>query len=179
MPAPTTPPSRGTVIAQNINQLLIAKTKRCLMDLGMFNAIAQLIDSELVIPTTFSGPELIAAPSIEPPEGTSEFQSVPGLVHRTPESLQALRIALNGLFKRREGTKWSDKEETALKRVFPYYSDDLAALANYYSFDFPKDADYRRRDILTLLNNFTGEIDRAKSWLSKQAAPKATDYSKF
>ena len=46
--------------------------------------------------------------------------------------------------------------------------DDMNALESYYTFDHPKESDYRRRDIATLLNNFTGEIDRARKWKQDQ-----------
>lgn len=45
--------------------------------------------------------------------------------------------------------------------------EDLAAIERYYREEIPKDKDYRRRDLLTLLNNWNGEVDRARARLPK------------
>lgn len=42
--------------------------------------------------------------------------------------------------------------------------EDMATLEAFYTHDHPRGADYRRRNIITLLNNWPGEIDRAKRW---------------
>ena len=45
---------------------------------------------------------------------------------------------------------------------------DIDLLERYYTAQIPDGSDYRRRDILTLLNNFNGEIDRARRWANGQ-----------
>jgi hypothetical protein len=64
-------------------------------------------------------------------------------------------------FGRRPSTLWSVKEAEALKDVAPSV-EDLDEMEAYYTASLPADKDYRRRDVMTLLNNWTGELDRAR-----------------
>jgi hypothetical protein len=56
----------------------------------------------------------------------------------------------------------------ALKDVVALQTDtaDLASLEQYYMAKMSADQDYRRRDVVTLLNNWNGEIDRARAFCS-------------
>jgi len=77
-----------------------------------------------------------------------------------PES-DSLRSRINKWFYRRENTEWTEKELKALKIVVKLKTpeSDLQLLdARYESKN-----KYRRKDILTLLNNWNTEIDRCKS----------------
>ncbi len=77
-----------------------------------------------------------------------------------PES-DSLRSRINKWFSRRGNTEWSEKELKALKMVVKLNTpeSDLQLLdARYESKN-----KYRRKDILTLLNNWNTEIDRCKS----------------
>lgn len=87
-----------------------------------------------------------------------------------PES-DSLRSRINKWFRRREGTEWQASELKALKSVVNLNTpeSDLQLLdARYESKN-----KYRRKDILTLLNNWNTEIDRCKSGDddSKQSLP--------
>ena len=42
--------------------------------------------------------------------------------------------------------------------------DEWARLEAYYAADLPRRSDYRRRDLATLLNNWSGEITRSADW---------------
>ena len=67
------------------------------------------------------------------------------------------------LFRRNKSTLWTIGEEEALSQIDP--SDkELTLLKNYYSGHFPKEKDYRRRNLQTLLNNWNSELDRARAW---------------
>jgi uncharacterized protein YdaU (DUF1376 family) len=68
---------------------------------------------------------------------------------------------LGKLFRRRESTKPTQKERKALKAITPIPDDDLTLIEAYYNAPHPPDADYRRRDLQTLINNWPGELDRA------------------
>ena len=59
------------------------------------------------------------------------------------------------LVKRRESTKWSDKEIKQFKKVDPSQEDIDFLISKDYS-----NHQYRRRDLITLLNNWSGELDR-------------------
>ncbi|MBK1835380.1 hypothetical protein [Roseibacillus ishigakijimensis] len=49
-------------------------------------------------------------------------------------------------------------------RKIIFSEDDLATLEGYYLAKHESGRDYRRRDLQTLLNNWTGELDRARNW---------------
>jgi hypothetical protein len=77
-----------------------------------------------------------------------------------PDS-DSLRSRINKWFSRRENTEWSDKELKALKPIVKLKTpeSDLQLLDARYELKNK----YRRKDILTLLNNWNTEIDRCKS----------------
>lgn len=69
---------------------------------------------------------------------------------------------LGKLFRRRESTQPTQKELKALKVITPIPAEDFKLIEAYYNFSHPPAADYRRRDLQTLLNNWPGELDRAR-----------------
>lgn len=77
-----------------------------------------------------------------------------------PPDLEAFRLRIGSWFKRRPQTKWSNKEIKALKEAFDsgFTAEELDVLEQFYW----SDSKYKRRDILTLLNNWNTEIDRSK-----------------
>lgn len=75
----------------------------------------------------------------------------------SPEQLE-----IGSWFNRRPTTPWSAKEKKAWQTIpDPIDPDDWAALKWFYAQSGCK---FLRRDLLTLINNFTGEIDRAKNF---------------
>ncbi len=86
--------------------------------------------------------------------------------------LSPLGLRICGWFNRRLTTKWSEKENRALKSVetLKTAEDDLALLDHWFEMKAP----YRRHDPITLLNNWNTEIDRARSWKAnpQRDAPK-------
>jgi hypothetical protein len=94
----------------------------------------------------------------------SESESESGGERRETESnirASALMGRIGSWFNRRQSTVWSDRERKALGVVLKLNTpeEDIAALETRYKSGDP----YLRRDILTLLNNWNGEIDRAKN----------------
>lgn len=88
-----------------------------------------------------------------------------------PSSDEAKRIAV--LFNRKLTTSWSEKEIKAFKILVKdrllTNIDDLLLLENYYKSERKKgDKGVHRRDLLTFLNNFNGELDRARAWKRPQ-----------
>jgi hypothetical protein len=73
----------------------------------------------------------------------------------------------NKLFNRRETTHWGPRELKALKAIQPVAQEDFELIQRYYTATHPKDKDYRRKDLLTLLNNWNGEVDRARAFISE------------
>jgi hypothetical protein len=83
-----------------------------------------------------------------------------------PES--AFRQRLRALYGRRASTAWTPKERKVLATIEanPDALEELALIEKHYAAmkAGPKDKDYRRRDMQTLLNNWAGAVDRARNW---------------
>lgn len=88
---------------------------------------------------------------------------------RIPTTDQSKRIA--AMFRRKLTTGWSKKEYEAYRSLGTIDADDLSLMEDYYKAPMPPDADYRRRDLLTCLNNWQGEVDRAGRWAALRALP--------
>ena len=82
------------------------------------------------------------------------------------ESNSVLMIRIGGWYGRRNSTLWSLYDSEALEMIGDIDPEDLAIMERYYTAKIKKD-DYRRRDIGTLLNNWTGELDRARSYCTE------------
>lgn len=81
------------------------------------------------------------------------------------KSLAMIRLEL--LFKRKPSTKWSEKEIKAFKKI-DLDLEELDLVCRYYAATIIESGtvkDIRRRDLQTLLNNWTGEVDRARAYL--------------
>jgi hypothetical protein len=75
---------------------------------------------------------------------------------------------ISEIFHRTYSTPWSPKEQKALKTILPIEKEDLELVQEYYAAFWGKtENNYCRRTLLTFLNNYSGEIDRARQW--KQA----------
>lgn len=84
------------------------------------------------------------------------------------EHASSIQLRLNKLYNRRETTTWSDKERKAFKAL-AITEPDLELIERYYRDENHRNgSDYRRRDLLTLLNNWTGELDRARKFKPAQ-----------
>jgi hypothetical protein len=96
------------------------------------------------------------SPSPTPKEDTKKDKAL------SPE-LEAFRLRVGAMVRRRPTTQWSTKEIKALKEVFEFNTpeEDLVALEARYQSNDP----YLRRELMTLLNNWNGEIDKVRSGL--------------
>jgi hypothetical protein len=86
---------------------------------------------------------------------------------KIPTTPLARRIA--ALVKRRPTTPWSDREYKQYGKLFKAGCfnaiADLELLEQFYAFQHKRGDDgIHRRDLLTLLNNFPGELDKATDW---------------
>jgi len=92
-----------------------------------------------------------------PPEGGATAKV------KGPLQLRAERI-----FRRREDTPLTVSEERAFKKnkeaIKSTSEADWLSLESYYSATILREDDIRRRDLAQLLNNWNGEIDRAKAY---------------
>jgi hypothetical protein len=76
------------------------------------------------------------------------------------ERQRKVGVRLNALFGRR--TKWTDREHKTFLRLWPITEEDLELIEAYYGTAITNGKDFRRRDLGTLLNNWPGEVDRAR-----------------
>lgn len=106
-----------------------------------------------ILPSSSSSSSSSSPPPIVSGEGSKSCQQ-----------LSETQLRLARLFHRRETTPWSEKERKAFRAIGEIQNEDLELLERYYAMQFPKDKDYRRRDLCTLLNNFQGELDRARKY---------------
>lgn len=79
----------------------------------------------------------------------------------------AKRIA--AMMHRKLTTHWSDREVRQYKKLVKSHCfddpSDLALMERYYIFERKRGENGRhRRDLITLLNNWQGELDRATAW---------------
>ena len=74
---------------------------------------------------------------------------------------ETLKDRVNKLFNRRSTTAWSEKEIKQLKAVAKREGvlEELAEIETLYNSGY----EYRRKDVITFLNNFSTELDRARS----------------
>jgi uncharacterized protein YdaU (DUF1376 family) len=77
--------------------------------------------------------------------------------------LEAFRLRIGAMVRRRNDTRWSSKEIKALKEVFELNTpeDDILLVEARYKSKDP----YLRRDAMALLNNWNGEVDKVRSGL--------------
>lgn len=78
-----------------------------------------------------------------------------------PDHPQALE--LNSLFGRLETTKWNDKEIKAFETAVESGAmtpENVSRIRSYYTIERAKPDGVHRRDLSTLLNNWSGELDR-------------------
>jgi hypothetical protein len=73
----------------------------------------------------------------------------------------ALQIRIGKLLGRRESTAWDEKELIALKKIKEPTEEEWDQIERFYAADIKKD-DYRRTTMQVLLNNWTGELDKAR-----------------
>lgn len=82
---------------------------------------------------------------------------------------EQLRVA--SWFGRRETTRWSDKELKSWRAIVASLdASDLDALERRYTSNDPETVKYRRHDLATLLNNWPGEVDKARRWTPPQVS---------
>ncbi len=79
-----------------------------------------------------------------------------------PTSEKAKRVAV--MFHRRLTTAWSEKERDAFVAIGTIQEHELELMEAFYGASIPADKDFRRHDLKTCLNNWPGEVDKARKW---------------
>lgn len=85
-----------------------------------------------------------------------------------PEKFSEFRKRANLLLGRRDATNWSAGEIKAAKANLETCEEDWKLLEKYYA-NRGKDGFYTRRSMLTLLNNWAGEIDKSRAHYEKES----------
>lgn len=83
------------------------------------------------------------------------------------EREEKFKTLLGALYHRRKSTSWDEKELKQLRVILKRFEADseLGEIIEYYiAKGKTQDAKYLRQDLQTLLNNWSGEIDRARKW---------------
>lgn len=78
-------------------------------------------------------------------------------------------LSIGTFFGRKASTLWTVAEALSVLRLNPP-TDEIETLGRYYSLVIAKTENYRRHDLPTLLNNWVGEVDRARSYFANNAA---------
>jgi len=81
-------------------------------------------------------------------------------------------------FGRKPETLWSVYEAEALRDLNPT-PDEIESMGRYYAAKIQAKDDFRRRDVGTLLNNWTGELDRANRFTATSGDEIKTRISEF
>lgn len=89
--------------------------------------------------------------------------------------LEAFRLRVGAMVRRRPDTKWSPKEIKALKEVFELNTpeEDIRLVEARYR----SDDKYLRRELYTLLNNWNGEVDKVRSGITSIQVEEKTNLS--
>jgi hypothetical protein len=83
------------------------------------------------------------------------------------------------MFRRRDNTVWSDKERKALENTLGTTEEEWETLIEYYS-HAGEEGYYCRTAPLTAMNNWAGEIDKAKLDRKKKSAkPTSSETNKL
>jgi len=80
--------------------------------------------------------------------------------------LNPTMVRIGSWFQRQPTTLWTIAEVEALNAVQPTEK-EIAGMEAYYLADIQPEQDIRRRDLATLLNNWNGELDRARDHYRK------------
>lgn len=97
-----------------------------------------------------------AKPSVEPSD------NLRGNGRHLPTSGEAKTIC--EIFKRKLTTPWSDREIRSFRELWPFDQEDLELVRKYYEANQDQPDNICRRDLYTFLNNYNGEVDRARKW---------------
>jgi len=109
--------------------------------------------------------------AVPPNQSESVNESVNESVTESAQAREELRERVSIMFGRKLGSAWSRAEMIALQAVesLGTSESDLVALSRYYRTKLiPADKDYRRRTVGALLENWQGELDRARGFVREQ-----------
>lgn len=87
-----------------------------------------------------------------------------------------IALRLGGIFRRRHNTAWDASEIESFNSISPIEEEDLALMEWYYGLNDP--TAFYRLDLLTLMNNFQRELDKARAKKAGRSnQPRSNGYS--
>ena len=101
-----------------------------------------------------------------PPKGGRRLKEAEKKRMKVRENTE-LMIRIGSWFDRKPDTLWSVYEAEALEQIGGMKAEDLKLMERYYTARI-NERDIRRRDLPTLLNNWTSELDRARKYRPKR-----------
>lgn len=126
----------------------------------------------------------ITTPSPSASSSTTSSSSDKSPIVPTNQEKSNLQQRAEKLFSKRITTPWNDGEIKAWKKALPVVQDATEEewLILEWVYEQPPGKLWRRQDLVTLLNNWPGEITRAKEWKAKakqeDLPPSLRDYNK-
>lgn len=77
-----------------------------------------------------------------------------------------MMVRVGALYGRKATTQWSKKEEKAYRDIGSITAEDVKMIERYHveMKKQPEDKAFHRRDLITLLNNWSSELDRAREY---------------
>ena len=93
------------------------------------------------------------------------------------QPLKGRMLSLNGIFHRQSNTGWNENEVHALEAsglgelVELDFVDAVESVRAFYHADIPREKEgryWRRTTLATLLNNWGGELDKARAWIRER-----------
>lgn len=98
------------------------------------------------------------------PHGGEEEENLFPLPSPKESRAQREQARLGAIFRRRPDTKFSKSEAKAWRDITPISEEDFELIERYYSAKINPDLDYRRTTLSVLLNNWNGEVDKARKY---------------
>jgi hypothetical protein len=120
--------------------------------------------------------KLMGGDGIRIVEVSGEAAKVPVRKDNVPTSPVAMALA--GLYGRASDAEWADAEIAEFRKVKArgvLTIEAVEAIARHYARERKKPDNYCRRDLLTLLRHFDGELDRARA--ARPVAGKALEWT--
>ena len=126
-------------------------------------------------PQTNSPVSSLQSPILKPPtpfhgvngDGTgktSEVLLLDSQISEKPFVPNLEQIRLGKLLKRRPTTKWTLDEIRYWKMITPINEEDFKLVERYYFGKHPPDKDYRKTELVRILKNWNGQVDRARNY---------------
>jgi hypothetical protein len=80
----------------------------------------------------------------------------------------------NRMFRMKDTTPWNEKTIEKYKSLQPIDQDDLRVVEKWMTATIPETSRFRfrRQDLITLLNNWAGEVGKARSWQEAEGSQK-------